>query len=525
MTTDRTAAPPRSTALPERPSGARPAAQPADAFAALLGAHEAVDARQEAPGRADRGRGYDARPDRPYGDGATRDGRAEGAAADRRAAAADRAADRRAAAADRRAAAGDRQAATADDRATAADRGAGRQAAATATDRADATAGAAGEGTGAAGQSPAALAAGQAAGGVVAIPGEVLTAGQFASALPAAAVAVTGAPVQTSADAAQPATAAPALATALAAAGTATAAGAGAAAAPAAAGAGVAAAGSTGTSAGAAAAAATGSAADADAGTGAAARAAGAGDGGLMTQQPAAATPGRDAPQDGSHGLDTPTSPASDASVQPAAGDASAQPPSATGRTAPADAPRAADAPAPQPAAPAAAPAVAAQPAAPATPATPGVQRTVPLHRAAQATATLLHVAVDKGISRARLNLKPVELGGIEVRLQSTPQGVAAQLVADSPEAARMLAQAGDDLRRQLEARDVTLLSLDVATSGDQRREAAAGGGADGFGPEGSRDDRASTGGRSTGEAASTGAEPAETTIVLPGGLLVDVLA
>ena len=81
-------------------------------------------------------------------------------------------------------------------------------------------------------------------------------------------------------------------------------------------------------------------------------------------------------------------------------------------------------------------------------------------------------LAAERGVTHARLNLKPVELGGIEVRLQSTPQGVSAQLVADSPEAARMLTQASDDLRRQLADRNVNLLSLDVSTSSDQRQVA-----------------------------------------------------
>ena len=130
--------------------------------------------------------------------------------------------------------------------------------------------------------------------------------------------------------------------------------------------------------------------------------------------------------------------------------------------------------------APAAAPAPAAQapttdPLAPAPVSTPATglaapERAVPLHRAPAAVATLLHVAVDRGISRARLALKPVELGGIEIRLQATAGGIAAQVVADSPEAARLLAQAGEDLRRALEARDVTLISLEVSTSGEDQQ-------------------------------------------------------
>ena len=150
--------------------------------------------------------------------------------------------------------------------------------------------------------------------------------------------------------------------------------------------------------------------------------------------------------------------------------------------------------------------------------------RAVPLHRAPAAVATLLHVAAERGITRARMAVKPAELGGIEIRLQTTAAGVAAQVVADSPEAARLLAQAGDDLRRALEARDVNLVSLEVSTSSDQQRESARGEWSDG---DGSDAGRFGSSGRSTG-GADGDAEPTPTThsvIELPGGLLVDVLA
>jgi hypothetical protein len=144
----------------------------------------------------------------------------------------------------------------------------------------------------------------------------------------------------------------------------------------------------------------------------------------------------------------------------------------------------------------------------------------VPLPRAPQAVATLLQVASDRGISRARINLRPADLGGIEVQLSSTPAGVTARLVADSPDAARMLAQSGDELRRALASQDVNLLSLEVATSNPGGHEAHADRGT----PHPSR-----PGGpaplRATAEAAPS-PEPSPATVVeLPGGLLVDVLA
>jgi hypothetical protein len=91
--------------------------------------------------------------------------------------------------------------------------------------------------------------------------------------------------------------------------------------------------------------------------------------------------------------------------------------------------------------------------------------------------------------------------------------------VADSPEAAKLLAQAADDLRRALEAREVTLISLDVSTTADDRQRHSARG-------EWGGGDAVS--GRPAGPGADDDAEPApisHSVIELPGGLLVDVLA
>jgi flagellar hook-length control protein FliK len=172
-------------------------------------------------------------------------------------------------------------------------------------------------------------------------------------------------------------------------------------------------------------------------------------------------------------------------------------------------------------AAPAEAPAPA-QPAqaAPSLPLAPPVvpQRTAPLHHVPRVVGTLLHVATQRGVTHARISLRPEDLGGIEVRLQSSPAGISAQLIADSPEAARLLTQAGDDLRRSLEQRDVNLLSLEVSTSGEERRGEQPGETRDPDGPQG----RAGATGAEEGE---TAPDAPPTVLELPGGLLVDVLA
>jgi hypothetical protein len=135
-------------------------------------------------------------------------------------------------------------------------------------------------------------------------------------------------------------------------------------------------------------------------------------------------------------------------------------------------------------------------------------------------------VAADRGITRARLALRPAELGGVEVQLSSSAAGITARLVADSPEAARMLAQAGEELRRSLQERDVTLISLEVSTSAEDRRDAAPGGrpGEDGDDPASSARTRDGDG---DGEPVDpeTASDPVHSVLELPGGLLVDVLA
>lgn len=183
-----------------------------------------------------------------------------------------------------------------------------------------------------------------------------------------------------------------------------------------------------------------------------------------------------------------------------------------------------------EPAAPAAAPvnAPANETAAPAPLSTPlsgavAPERAAPLHRAPAAVAMLLSVAADRGITRAQLALKPAELGGVEIRLQASAAGITAQVIADSPEAAKLLAQAGDELRRSLESRDVTLISLEVSTTGEWQEQQSA----RGEWRDGDDADLAHSGRGSDGDAEGD-AEPTPTShsvIELPGGLLVDVLA
>jgi len=174
----------------------------------------------------------------------------------------------------------------------------------------------------------------------------------------------------------------------------------------------------------------------------------------------------------------------------------------------------------PQSAPPQAAPAQPAPPApAPATPSTPAAPA-VPGARLEQAVETVhqvIRISQSNGITQARVQLHPEELGSIDIHLRSTPDGVVARVVADASQAAAVLRDGGDELRRQLANQGINLTHFDVGTTGDGRREAAFGNG----GSQGQRRDPHAAG----NDNAPTDNTDETTTVALPNGVLVDVLA
>src|SRR5262249_37087729 len=121
-----------------------------------------------------------------------------------------------------------------------------------------------------------------------------------------------------------------------------------------------------------------------------------------------------------------------------------------------------------------------------------------------------------QGFSQAKIQLAPASLGQITIHLQKTSDGIVARVVADHSAAAQTMQQGGDDLRRSLQNSGLHLLRLDIETRGDHR------GSANGSG-------HTSQSSRTAGdhESASAGDDgPSQpTTIVLPNGALVNVLA
>jgi hypothetical protein len=83
----------------------------------------------------------------------------------------------------------------------------------------------------------------------------------------------------------------------------------------------------------------------------------------------------------------------------------------------------------------------------------------------------LVRLATRHGAAEARMELHPQELGSVVVKLRMTSDGLQATFTASNPEALTQLQQAGDDLRRSLEAKGLTLATLDVRAETDQSGE------------------------------------------------------
>src|SRR5439155_15849598 len=106
----------------------------------------------------------------------------------------------------------------------------------------------------------------------------------------------------------------------------------------------------------------------------------------------------------------------------------------------------------------------AAPPAAPAAPRAPQpvefrvAQQPAPLHAQAQlhdlaeVAGRTMRVAAREGRTEARITLRPVELGQVEIRLHYHDGGVSAQLTAQAGDAAQVLTSTASDLRRSPEA-------------------------------------------------------------------------
>ena len=88
---------------------------------------------------------------------------------------------------------------------------------------------------------------------------------------------------------------------------------------------------------------------------------------------------------------------------------------------------------------------------------------------------TTIEIAARQGYARARIELQPEELGHISIRLLQTSEGLRARVSADTPAGSQALTQSRSELRQTLTSLGVSLLQLDIGSSG----QSPAGGGHD----------------------------------------------
>jgi hypothetical protein len=170
-------------------------------------------------------------------------------------------------------------------------------------------------------------------------------------------------------------------------------------------------------------------------------------------------------------------------------------------------------------------------PAVGATAPAPGPAGALAAARAVPTVSVALDVLARRGATTARLTLKPEALGGVDVHLRHTAKGLDVRLTAEGAEAGRALHASAELLRQRLESTGVTVLRLEVAdpttaaTGGDATgRDATSAGSGTGDGRPGS--DRPGSGRGGTRATIDLPTDPDDrTTLTLPDGALVDVLA
>ncbi len=150
----------------------------------------------------------------------------------------------------------------------------------------------------------------------------------------------------------------------------------------------------------------------------------------------------------------------------------------------------------------------------------------MPVAHAPAAIADLVHVATERGAGHARLILHPDNLGGVSVHIHQTPEGIRATVHVEHADALQMLQNGVGDLRRGLEARGVTIDSIDLGLApGNQDPQQQGNGAARGDGGPGARSGAPGVPGLVDAGADDSLTIPNATTTRTSAGVLVDVMA
>jgi flagellar hook-length control protein FliK len=90
----------------------------------------------------------------------------------------------------------------------------------------------------------------------------------------------------------------------------------------------------------------------------------------------------------------------------------------------------------------------------------------VPMQEMIDSIGATIQLAARQGIAKARIELQPEELGHISIRLSQTSEGLRARVTADTPAGAQALSQGRSELRQSLSSLGLSLLQLDIGSSG-----------------------------------------------------------
>ena len=90
----------------------------------------------------------------------------------------------------------------------------------------------------------------------------------------------------------------------------------------------------------------------------------------------------------------------------------------------------------------------------------------VPMQEMIDSIGATIELAARQGIAKARIELQPEELGHISIRLSQTSEGLRARVTADTPAGAQALNQGRSELRQSLSSLGLSLLQLDIGSSG-----------------------------------------------------------
>lgn len=93
----------------------------------------------------------------------------------------------------------------------------------------------------------------------------------------------------------------------------------------------------------------------------------------------------------------------------------------------------------------------------------------VPMQEMIDAIHATVAMAARQGIAQARIELQPEELGQISIRLSQTSSGLSVRVSADTAAGTQALTQSGSELRQSLSSLGVSLLRLDIGSSGQSQ--------------------------------------------------------